>query len=174
MPIQTIPLPPWPHETAFVDLVSILKRDPMLGRFVKTWKYWAGTPTDGDAPAPETCPWIRLTPIAQGSSRFDNESHEMPWSLVIEIAVAGSQLSALDRFSGAIQSCLFTSDPTADAALWAELQKNGISNLEVTQPATSIPYNPGAMSPPAQLDFSMLWAQGRVSVLQYVKTQPFP
>ena len=116
MPPPPVTLPACEHDTAFAAIVGFLRRDPVLGRYVKTWQVWAGTTKDGDAPAPETCPQLRITPAATGvARRFDNTTTYEPFDLVVEMSVPGNQPIALMRFWAQVRRVLFPTDPTAAA-----------------------------------------------------------
>lgn len=168
---KTVPLPPTPHERAFAQIAAELMNDPMLARWVKSWRRWEGLPTDGDVPVPESCPWVRLTPTATASRRATSTDHLMPWVLSIEVATAGTSLVAMQRTWARIVEVLFPTVLAASDALDAKLQAVGVSGLEVIEHANGVPYSPVATGP-AQVDLAMMVGLGRIAVDQYVQTSP--
>lgn len=175
MPAPHVPLPACEHDTAFAFLASALRRDPVLQRHVKTWRNWEGKATDGDAPNPQTCPFVRITPISQGiAQRFDNTTTFLPFTLLVELAVAGDQPLALQRLAAQVRRVLFPTDAVLAADWDAKCLAVGISRLSLQSSPVGVPYAPAANAEPAQLNWPMIAGQVRVVVDLYVQTQPTP
>lgn len=174
MPPVPVTLPPCEHDTAFSAIAGFLRRDPVLNRYVKTWQLWGGTPKDGDAPAPETCPQLRITPASTGvARRFDNTTTYEPFDLVVEMSVAGPSPIALARFWAQVRRVLFPADPTAAATFNAAMIAAGVSELNIKSAPTGLAYSPNPNGP-AQVDWPMAHGVARIGVDVYVQTQPTP
>ena len=96
------------HESiAFRTVDQMMRSDPLLSTTVKAWRSWRGEAEDILDPTFSTCPYIRLSPVPETSSRQTETQHRMPLDIRIQAAVGGSDFNQLSNFWGAIRSAIF-------------------------------------------------------------------
>ena len=124
-------LPEDDRTIVFREFCYMLQDDPDLFE-VLTWVTWEGEPGESEAPTPEVCPWVRLTPMADESGRRTSERFSAPMLITIETAVEGSDVADSINLWGAIETAIFT---------WVQeaLADFGVAWIEVLKPTYGIP-----------------------------------
>ena|SRR5208337_307925 len=100
-------LPDSAEKIAFRAVDQMLRSDPLLSTTVKAWRSWRGEDVDILDPTFATCPYIRLSPVPESSSRQTEQQHRMPLDVRIQAAVAGSDFNQLSNFWAAIRTALY-------------------------------------------------------------------
>lgn len=159
MPIANLALPRSVHSAVFLAVVAILKADPTLARFVKTWVVWDGTLDNLALPTLAECPWVSITPVADPSRWETVGQHNSALSLKVEVRLEGSRVTdAMDAW-GAIKAALFPDDQS----VLQKLEAAGGLGYQISQPSYGV-------GPDPEGDGVMMAGDGMLKVLILLDT----
>ena len=128
---------PAAEEVALAAFTARLQADPLLSGLVRSWATWDGDPADAEPPAPDMCPWVRITATpGQGVKRlFDNPdlgATECPMLVDVELAIPDLSAAARMRFWHLVRSAALPTGhkkaPARDA-----IAERGVSDVELTR-----------------------------------------
>jgi hypothetical protein len=147
---------------AFRCIDSILRTDPTIKRIVKDFGSWTGEASDIFGPTPATCPNLMLTPRANGSKWETEGQHAMPFSIIVMVAVNGTNIDQLLNFWGCIRRALWPSDMERMEAIHAKMAEAKIIRPTITM---------NAFAPFRTKDGGRVWiAEGSINLLLHINT----
>jgi hypothetical protein len=100
-------LPNSPEQVAFRLVEQILRSDPLLSTTMRTLRAWRGEADDVQQVSFALCPFVRISPWAEPSTRRTETQHYMPMDIRIDISVGGSDFDQLFNFWGTVRTAIF-------------------------------------------------------------------
>jgi hypothetical protein len=122
MPSTADDLPDGPRTLAFQAVEDILREDPVLMGYVKTWSTWRGDGNDTMDVVSTMCPYLQLTPVPLPNRPLGESRREAVLGIDIRIATAGLLANRIINFWDAVEDALVRGKPFRQTNVLCYLQ----------------------------------------------------
>lgn len=130
-------VPACAHSRVFRRIDETIRRNATAARAFKTILSWTGSDDDAVDPAPDLCPFLRMSPGEGGDEWYGPASFESILSIDCELAVLGSNAEDGMDLLQVVRRALYPADAAAGLAIQAALKAGGAS--QTGQPRFSPP-----------------------------------
>lgn len=128
-------LPDGPRALAFRAVEDILREDPKLDGYVRTWSTWRGDGNDTFEVAASICPYLQISPVAMPNRPLGEGVRTAVLGVNIRIATAGLLANRIMNFWDAVEDAMVRAKPFRDTTVLCYLKEVRAYYSDLTGPA---------------------------------------
>lgn len=134
MPSTAADLLDGPRTLAFRAVEDILREDPKLAGYVRTWSTWRGDGNDTMDLVSSMCPYLQLTPVPLPNRPLGEGARTAVLGVNIRVATEGLLANRIMNFWDAVEDALVRAKPFRDTNVLCYLQRFRAYYSDLTGP----------------------------------------